>query len=56
MTERPASAGLLPRSGIGRGVLFAVLWTVVALIFAAPSLRGDNWSWVVAYSPSTMLA
>jgi signal transduction histidine kinase len=50
MTERPASAGLLPRSGIGRGVLFTVLWTIVALIFAAPNLRGDTWPRTIAYS------
>ena len=48
MTERPPSTGLLPRSGVGRGVLVMVLWTVVGLIFAAPNLEADRWGTTLA--------
>lgn len=41
--ERTAPVGgLLPRSGVGRGVLLAVFWTIVGVIFALPNLRGDR--------------
>ena len=52
MTERPPSAGLLPRSGIGRGVLIAALWTIVGLIFASPNLRLEDWPRTLAGSLS----
>jgi two-component system LytT family sensor kinase len=41
-SERTAPAGVLPRSGVGRGVLVAVFWTTVAVIFALPNLRGEQ--------------
>jgi len=42
ISERTAPAGLLPRSGAGRGVLLAVFWTVVGVIFALPNIRGEQ--------------
>ena len=38
MTERADPVGLLPRSGVGRAALLAVLWTVVGVIFALPNI------------------
>ena len=32
--EHVAPVGLLPRSGVGRGVLLAMFWTAVGVIFA----------------------
>jgi two-component system LytT family sensor kinase len=49
-SERTPPAGLLPRSGVGRGVLVAVLWTIVGLIFAAPNLRAQDWQMTLAAS------
>ncbi len=40
MTERSEPAGLLPRSGIGRGALLAIFWTVIGVIFALPNIGG----------------
>jgi two-component system LytT family sensor kinase len=42
MSESSASAGLLPRSGVGRGLLFAVLWSIIGLIFALPNVSAAN--------------
>jgi two-component system LytT family sensor kinase len=42
MTERVDPSGLRPRSGIGRAALLAVLWTVVGVIFALPSIGGSG--------------
>jgi two-component system, LytTR family, sensor kinase len=41
-SERTAPGGLLPHSSVGRGVLLAVFWTVVGVIFALPNIRGDQ--------------
>jgi two-component system LytT family sensor kinase len=38
MSERADAAGLLPRSGIGRTALLALLWTVIGVIFALPNI------------------
>ncbi len=42
MTERADPVGLLPRSGVGRAALLAVLWTVVGVIFALPNIGGPG--------------
>lgn len=51
MTERADTAGLLPRSGVGRAALFVVLWTVIAVIFALPNI-GSTGSPVLAIAHS----
>ena len=38
MSERADPVGLLPRSGVGRAALLAVLWTVIGVIFALPNI------------------
>ena len=42
MSERADPVGLLPRSGVGRAALLAVLWTVVGVIFALPNIGGPG--------------
>jgi two-component system, LytTR family, sensor kinase len=42
MSERADPVGLLPRSGVGRAALLAVLWTVVGVIFALPNIGGSG--------------
>jgi two-component system, LytTR family, sensor kinase len=50
MSERAPSPGLLPQSGVGRGVLLAVFWTIVGVIFALPNLRSGNAATMLAAS------
>lgn len=42
MNERADPTGLLPRSGVGRAALLAVLWTVVGVIFALPNVGNSG--------------
>jgi two-component system, LytTR family, sensor kinase len=38
MSERADPVGLLPRSGVGRAALLALLWTAVGVLFALPNM------------------
>jgi two-component system, LytTR family, sensor kinase len=42
MSDRVDPAGLLPRSGVGRAALLAVLWTLVGVVFALPNAGGSG--------------
>jgi two-component system, LytTR family, sensor kinase len=53
MSERADPVGLLPRSGVGRAALLAVLWTVVGVIFALPNI-GSSGSALLAIGFSLM--
>ena len=50
MSDRNAPAGFLPRSRVGRGVLLAVLWTVIGALFALPNLGGRDGPTNLAFS------
>ena len=54
MNERPDSAGLLPRSGVGRAAVLTVLWTILAAVFALPNI-GSTGSAVLAMAHSLTL-
>jgi signal transduction histidine kinase len=50
MSRSIAPAGLLPASGVGRALLFAVVWTIVGLIYALPNLSGEHVIGPLAFS------
>jgi signal transduction histidine kinase len=50
MGRSTAHAGFLPASGARRALLFAVVWTIVGLIYALPTLSGGHVLLPLAYS------
>jgi two-component system LytT family sensor kinase len=48
--ERGAPTGFLPRSGVGRALLFGAVWTIVGLIFALPNVSGASVFMPLAFS------